>query len=84
MCVGNVGKMKLPAASGGISSVSRRRSCELWRAKLRRSQPVFAITSLDTVHIAIMLGRLVPSSCGVVALRRSPKLEEHGREARAL
>jgi hypothetical protein len=37
--------MKLPAASGGVSSGTRRRSDELWRAKLRRSQPVFALES---------------------------------------
>jgi hypothetical protein len=29
--------MKLPAASRGYQSGTRRRSCELWRAKLRRS-----------------------------------------------
>lgn len=37
--------MQLPVASGGVLSGTRRRSNKLWRTKLRRSQPVFALPS---------------------------------------
>gem|GEM_PF-3292760 len=44
--------MKLSAASGGTSSGTRR-SIELWRTKLCRSNSVFAFTSPDAVHLTI-------------------------------